>query len=47
MRLMASTLDPSAMQNQSKIGRVVLAAPDMDLGEFINASLDGWFQVAD
>ena len=47
MRLMSNQLDPSAMQEQSKVGRVVLAAPDMDLGEFINASMDGWYQVAD
>jgi hypothetical protein len=47
MRLRSHHLAPAIVQEQTKIGHVVLAAPDMDLSEFINASLDGWFQVAE
>jgi esterase/lipase superfamily enzyme len=41
LSLMYYGLDTEEAQRRSKIGRVVLAAPDMDLGAAISAGLDG------
>ena len=47
MRLKFDELDSAVVKKKTKIGRVILAAPDMDLDAFINCSLDGWYQVAE
>lgn len=37
--------DPAEIREQTKIGRVVFAAPDMDLGQLVSVSLDGGGRV--
>ena len=47
LRLMHYGLDTVDVRAATKIGRVVLAAPDMDLLQAINASLDGFDDCAE
>ncbi len=47
LRRIYDELDPIALQAASKIGQVVLAAPDMDVMVFENALFDGVDQVSD
>jgi esterase/lipase superfamily enzyme len=45
LSLIHSADDTAALREKMRIGRVILAAPDMDLGRFVNATLDGWDRV--
>jgi esterase/lipase superfamily enzyme len=45
LSLMAYDLDGGEVRRRSKIGRVVLAAPDMDLGQALSAKVDGAVRV--
>jgi esterase/lipase superfamily enzyme len=45
LSLMAYDLDGKEAQRRSRIGRVVLAAPDMDLGRALSARVDGILRV--
>ncbi len=46
IRLLEHDLPPEQLQEKYKIGRVVLAAPDMDLSEFVNGIHDRFYEVA-
>ena len=46
LSLMFYDLDGKEAQRRSRIGRVVLAAPDMDLGRALSARVDGVLRVA-
>ncbi len=45
LRMMHAINSPDELQTRYRIGRVVLAAPDMDLWEFYNAGLDRFQDV--
>jgi esterase/lipase superfamily enzyme len=45
LSLMFYDLDGKEAQRHSRIGRVVLAAPDMDLGQALSARVDGAFRL--
>lgn len=47
LRLMHYQADKTSLQSATGIGRVVLAAPDMDLLQAINATLDGFDECAE
>lgn len=47
LRLMHYQADQASLQSTTRIGRVVLAAPDMDLLRAINATLDGFDECAE
>jgi esterase/lipase superfamily enzyme len=45
LSLMAYDVDGEEVRRRSRIGRVVLAAPDMDLGQAMSAKVDGALRV--
>lgn len=47
IRLLNDELSPERLQAKYRIDRVILAAPDMDLMEFLNAVMDGFDLVAE
>lgn len=46
IRMLDYDLPPQQLREKYKIDRVVLAAPDMDLSEFLNAIYDRFYEVA-
>lgn len=46
LRLIDDDLTPDQVRSKYKVDRVVLAAPDMDLMAFLNATRDGFHEVA-
>lgn len=47
MRLIDKELSPDQLQKKYKISQVILAAPDMDAMKFMNAVLDGFYEMAE